>query len=82
MRKLVKEMSVLVGVEVAVIVGVCVKRGVGVFMEVNVTVAVVVGMEGGVGVCAGIPPRSQADSSIAIRITHAPHKYRIRASFR
>jgi hypothetical protein len=82
MRKLLKGMSVLVGVVVAVTVDVCVKRGVGVFKEVSVAVAVVVGMEGGVGVCAGIPPRSQADSSIAIRITHAPIEYRIKASFR
>jgi hypothetical protein len=56
MRKLLKGMSVLVGVKEAVTVGVCVKRGVDVFMEVNVAVAVVVGKEGGVGVCAGIPP--------------------------
>ena len=82
MRKLLKGMSVLVGVKAAVTVGVCVKRGVGVFMEVNVAVAVVVGKEGGVGVCAGIPPRSQADSSIAIRITQAAIEYRIQASFR
>jgi hypothetical protein len=75
-------MGVFAGVLTVVAVGECVEEDLGVLVE---GIAVEVdGMlvELGVGVCAGVALRSQAESNNATRIMHTRCEYRIIASLR